>query len=156
LGRRSRKRAASPGRAAPAPRAGATAAPPRRRSRRGGEPPPAPWGKFPLVELCVLIALVLGVTGFVLWGHRGQVMVACAAALGSLAGLELSIREHFAGYRSHTTVLAATAAVLVLGIMFFARVGRSVMLPVAGGVFVGAFWALREAFRRRSGGFGFR
>ena len=34
-------------------------------------------------------------------------MLAAAAALGSLAGLEISLREHLAGYRSHTTVLAA-------------------------------------------------
>ena len=33
-------------------------------------------------------------------------MIAAGVALASLAGLELSIREHLAGYRSHSTVLA--------------------------------------------------
>ena len=36
-----------------------------------GERPTAPWGSFPLVELCVLIALVIGVAGFVTGGQRG-------------------------------------------------------------------------------------
>jgi hypothetical protein len=30
------------------------------------------------------------------------------------------------------------------------------MLPVGGLVFAAAFWLLREAFKRRSGGLGFR
>ena len=39
--------------------------------------------------------------------------------LCSLAGLELAIREHFAGYRSHTLVLAAVPAVAVLAVLFY-------------------------------------
>jgi hypothetical protein len=104
----------------------------------------------------VLLALVIGVAGFVTGGDRGGMMLAAAAALGSLAGLELAIREHFAGYRSHTTVLAAAPAVLVLGALFFAAAPRVVMLGAAIGVFATAYWALRELFKRRSGGYGFR
>jgi hypothetical protein len=108
------------------------------------------------VELCVLLALVIGVAGFVVWGEKGRIMLACAAALGSLAGLELSIREHFAGYRSHSTVLAGTLAVAALAVMFFARLPQAVLLVVGAAVFATAFWALREFFKRRSGGFGWR
>ena len=36
-------------------------------------------------------------------------LIGTGLALGSLAGLELSIREHFAGYRSHTLLLAGAA-----------------------------------------------
>jgi hypothetical protein len=130
--------------------------------RRGTrDRPPAPWGSFPLSELVVLVALVLGVIGFVnLDTHRGRVMVGAAMILGSLGGLEVSIREHFAGFRSHTTLLAGSTAVLAMAIVAF--VGRrslpAVAIAVAVGVlvFVLAFWGLREAFRRRSGGLGFR
>jgi hypothetical protein len=108
------------------------------------------------VELCVLLALIIGVAGFVVWGEKGRIMLACAAALGSLAGLELSIREHFAGYRSHSTVLAGTAGVAALAVLFFARAPQAVMLAVGAAVFATAFWALREVFKRRSGGFGWR
>ena len=145
-------------------RSAAATSTPRQRRRRGrptiDERPPAPWGKFPLVEIVVLLALILLPLSFVVGGTRGNVMLTAALALGSLAGLELSIREHFAGYRSHTTLLAGACAFASMAVVFFAGgrgdVSRALMIPVGGLVFLGAFWALREAFKRRSGGLGFR
>jgi hypothetical protein len=99
---------------------------------------------------------VIGVAGFVTGGRKGGVMLAAAAALGSLAGLEISIREHFAAYRSHTTLLAAAPAALTMGALFFARAPRGAMLGAGVFVFVTAFYLLRELFKRRSGGYGFR
>ena len=104
----------------------------------------------------MLLALVLGVVGFLAGGRDGKILIACAAVLGSLAGLELSLREHLAGFRSHSTVLAGGIAVMALAILFFAGVGQLIMLPVAAAVFATAFFALREVFKRRSGGVGFR
>lgn len=104
----------------------------------------------------MLVALVIGVVGFVTGGQRGALLLATAGALGSLAGLELSIREHFAGFRSHTTVLAAAVGVLALAVAFFARAPYAAMLAVGAAVFGVAFYLLREAFKRRSGGYGFR
>jgi hypothetical protein len=130
--------------------------------RRTREAPPAPWGSFPLTELVVLIALVFGVIGFIRFEtHSGKVMVAAAMVLGSLGGLEVSIREHFAGYRSHTTLLAASCAVgsMILISVIAGSAGIAVLGLVVGVgilVFVLAFWALRQAFIRRSGGLGFR
>jgi hypothetical protein len=47
-----------------------------------------------------------------------------------------------------------------MAVTFFAAgkgdAARALMLPVAGAVFLASFWLLREAFRRRSGGLGFR
>jgi hypothetical protein len=108
------------------------------------------------VELCVLLALVLGVLGFVEGGRRGFVLLGCAMVLGSLAGLELSIREHFAGYRSHSSVLAGAVAVASGAALWFAHVPQVAILPIAVAIFAAAFFAFREVFRRRSGGFGFR
>jgi hypothetical protein len=135
------------------------------RSRRRGratidERPPAPWGNFPLVEIAVLLAIVLFVAGLVVGGARGQIMLTGALALGSLAGLELSIREHFAGYRSHTTLIAAVFAFVAMAVTFFAAgkgdAARALILPVAGITFMASFYWLREVFKRRSGGLGFR
>jgi hypothetical protein len=127
------------------------------RRGRGREAPPAPWGAFPLVELVVLVALVLLVSGFFVSGTKGVTLIGAGIALASLAGLELSIREHFSGHKSHTTVLAGAVTVLVLGIGFYAIGWPSgVALLVAGLVFAAAFYAFREAFKRRSGGYGFR
>ena len=185
MGRRSRKRggpaegSGEPQGAAPAPRttraerdaararraeASASGRPerPRQRSaRRGtGERPPAPWGSFPLVELVMLLALVLGAVGLTVWGDRGRTMLAAAVALSCLVGLELSIREHFAGFRSHTTLLSGAAAIAATVVVFLiagpGRLTSAILLIVAALVFAIAFRILREVFRRRSGGLSFR
>jgi hypothetical protein len=70
--------------------------------------------------------------------------------------LELSIREHFAGYRSHSTVLSGAVAVAAGAGLWFAQVPQVAILPIAAAVFAAAFFAFREVFRRRSGGYGFR
>jgi hypothetical protein len=111
------------------------------------------------VELVVLLGIILLVTGFLVQGSRGLTMIAAGIALASLAGLELSIREHFAGYKSHSTVLAGAAAFVVLGLGFFLLPGgwpQAIGLMVGAVVFATAFYLLREAFKRRSGGLGWR
>jgi hypothetical protein len=179
MGKRSRKRAGvggaeldAPGRSSRAARDAARArraeavadgADPRPRRRPGRtsiqDRPPAPWGSFPLVELVVLLGIVLIVAGFIVRGSRGGVMLIAGLALGSLGGLELSIREHFGGFRSHTALLAGAVAALAMAIAFFAdRHGATpaLILPIGAIVFVGAFWLFRQAFARRSGGATFR
>ena len=84
-------------------------------------------------------------------------MIAVGLALGSLAGLELSIREHFAGYRSHTLVLSAAVGVPVFGALFVATKISPAICVAAGLVaFGGAAYLFASAFRRRSGGALFR
>jgi hypothetical protein len=136
------------------------AAPPSARPRRAGrqERPPAPWGSFPLVELCVLLAIVLLIAGFVVGTSRGATLVMAGLALGSLGGLELAIREHFAGFRSHTTLLAGAVAVFVgtLAAVAAGKILLPLLLGVAIVVFAAAFYVFRRAFRRRTGGVSFR
>src|SRR5215217_89054 len=108
MGRRSRKR----GNAVPAPaaaRAQGRAGPDAPR-RRGGRPlieerPKPPWHPVPLVELSVLVGIVLLVLGFVtgVETDRGRLALLCGLALASLAGLDTALREHFGGFRSHST-----------------------------------------------------
>jgi hypothetical protein len=121
------------------------------------EAPPAPWAPVPLVEICVLAGIVLIVVGLFSEGRRSGLLLACGVALAALAGLELSVREHFAGFRSHSTLLAGAAAVAT-AIPLFLLTGLSqvALVAIAVAVFTGAFAALRAAFRARSGGIGFR
>ena len=134
------------------PAAAKTPAAPRRRPAPGlDERPPAPWGSFPLVELVVLVAIVMLVGGLVIQGGRGPVMIGVGLVLGALAGLELSIREHFAGYRSHTLVLSGAVAVAVLGGLAFLTLWLPLALAAAFAAFALAAWGLTRAFRRRSG-----
>lgn len=101
-----------------------------------------------------MVAIVMLLGGLVIQGGRGPVMIGVGLLLGALAGLELSVREHFAGYRSHTLVLSSALGVAVLGALAFLT-GGSVWLPLALAaalaVFALAAWALTRAFRRRSG-----
>ena len=129
-------------------------APPRRaRYRNPDERPKAPWAPFPLVELVVLLALVLLIAGFAVRGHRGTVAIAAGLVLGTLAGLELSIREHFAGYRSHTALLAgATALAVLVGLtLLVPAIPVIVRLILALITFAAAARGLVRVFQRRSG-----
>jgi hypothetical protein len=126
--------------------------------RRPPDRPPAPWGRFPLIELCVLLGMGLLIAGFFVQGARGATMIAAGVALASLAGLELAIREHLAGYRSHSTVLAGVITVVALAVGYFVLPTKlfAVNVLIGAVVFGISFYALREVFKRRSGGFGFR
>jgi predicted ABC-type sugar transport system permease subunit len=75
------------------------------------------------------------------------------AGLASLAGLELTLREHYSGYRSHTAMLSAGIAVPVFSALLLATKLPTVIC-VAGALlaFGGAAWLFASAFRRRSGG----
>lgn len=145
-------------------RAEAVAAEQSGRSPRRGtrERPQAAWGSFPLTELVVLLAILLAIVGFFLRSERGTVMLVAGLVLGSLAGLELAAREHFAGYRSHTSLLAACAAFATGAVVVIALPGPISQAPMAVvgvaviAVFAVAFWLLRQAFKRRSGGLSFR
>ena len=153
--RQDRQRSASEGGAGGSPA-------PKRRSPPGRPPPP--WGSFPLSELVILVGLVLAVAGFVVGveGGRGRTMFIAGIVLGMLGGLETSVRDHFAGYRSHTTLLSgavAIAAIVVITLvlrLIAPGVPVVAMFAVGAVVFAAAFPLLRRTFQRRSGGLSFR
>ena len=126
--------------------------------RRGGidERPEAPWGSFPLIELAILIGIVMLVLGlFFVDGTRSVILIGFGLLLGSIGGLELSIREHFSGYASHTLLLAGVPAAVTLGILFYA--GPEGLPAIARAAIGAAVFALAAAllsreFSHRSGG----
>jgi hypothetical protein len=127
----------------------APAVPPRppRPARAERERPQAPWHPFPLVELAVLVGIVMIVVGFVSKDSaRGRTLLAFGLTLGALGGLDTTVREHFAGYRSHTFVLAGFPAVALAVILAVA--GAPAYIPPAAAVivFVAAFGALRRVW----------
>ena len=146
MGRRSRNRAPAP--AAPsAPRPAPLT----------DERPKAPWHPFPLVELCALVGIVLIVLGFLdLESDRGRLLLVLGMLLASLAGLDTAVREHFAGFRSHSTLLAGLPAVLSAAAVFFTRAPWIAVVGVGAAIFAGALVLFRKAFRRRAGGPSFR
>lgn len=121
---------------------------------RADERPPAPWGAFPLAELTVLagiIALVVGVAS------ANPTAIGVGVVLAALGGLEVSLREHLAGYRSHTTLLAGTLFVVVTGGLFYlAGLILAVCLAAGALAFAASFYLLRRAFQKASGGLSFK
>ena len=111
------------------------------------------WGSFPLTEIVIFIGVVLLAVGFFVPPPQGFVMIAVGLGLASLAGLELSIREHYAAYRSHTLLLSSAVGVPVFGALFVGTKLNPAVCVAAGLLaFGGAAWLFASAFRRRSGG----
>ena len=125
-----------------------------RRVSSSDERPPAPWGDAPLAELVILagiVSLAIGAIG----GHPTLIGVGVVCA--GLGGLEVAIREHFAGYRSHTTLLAGAAFVLTTGLVFYAANQiLAVALAIGALAFAITFYLARRAFQSASGGLSYR
>ena len=155
MGRRSRKRGESTRAERDAARRERAATPSARRAT--SDRPSAPWGSFPLSELVILLGLVL-----ILWGAArgsgGGQMLAAGLVIASLGGGELALREHLAGYRSHSSLIAGVAAFVAVTVVALGLGPVKVWVLVVLGVlvFAGTFYGMRELFKRRSGGLGFR
>jgi hypothetical protein len=161
-----KRRKRRPAGTGPRPKAGqrkqrAAVEPAARRTARD-ERPKGPWGSFPLTELTILVGLILLVVGFLRSDAVGTILIAAGITIAGLGGLELAIREHFAGYRSHSALLAfacavfSGGAVVALAVLVFGSVIPAIAIVVAAIVFYPAFQHFRRAFRRASGGFSYR
>jgi hypothetical protein len=114
-----------------------------------GERPPSPFGGVPVSE----IAIFAGLVAIVVWLIRGgTVTLIVGLAVLALGVVEVTAREHFSGYRSHTTLLAAIPSV-ALGIALVSIIGTDrrnrgpVLLAVALPVFALLVWFLRRRFQ---------
>jgi hypothetical protein len=120
-----------------------------------GERPRAPWHPLPLSELLIL----LGGIGTVVAVRRGEVETGGAALFASLAAvaigtLEVTLREHLSGYRSHVLILALLPTIIfhsavVLTLAAFIQVPRwatTAMLALDGALFAFLFKLLRARF----------
>ena len=77
--------------------------------------------------------------------------------LAGLGGLATAASEHFAGYRSHTTLLAGTVFILVVGGLFYlASLILAVCLGIGAVAFLVTFFFARRAFQKASGGLSFK
>lgn len=87
------------------------------------------------------IAVVVG------WLRGGGAAVWVGLGICFVAVLELTVREHFSGYRSHSTLLAAMAAVAAetaVALLVAPRVRAMLLLAV-----VPVFWLVFVLVRRR-------
>jgi hypothetical protein len=93
------------------PRADATEEPVGRPSRfevrDGVARPDAIWSPFPLTEIGMAVGLVIFLAGFASDGRRATWLLSVGVVVLAVVVGELCLREHFAGFRSHTLLLAA-------------------------------------------------
>ena len=124
----------------------------RRQSMLGvyGERPPAPFGGVPVAELAIFVGALGAAVGFFGHNHTALIVGAIVCALGVV---EFTAREHFSGYRSHATLLAAVPAVaiLIVAVAVFGaphqRTARVALLVAIVPVFGVLFAGLRKRFR---------
>jgi len=111
-----------------------------------GERPPSPFGGLPVSELLIFAGAVAVVVG---WIGNAKPALIVGLAVVALGVIEFTAREHFSGYRSHTTLLAGIPTVAVVAGVI-ATVGshttRGVVLGLAVPIFAGLFWVLRRSF----------
>jgi hypothetical protein len=111
-----------------------------------GERPPSPFGGLPVSELLILVGCVGAAVGYFAGGVTPLLVGLGVMALGVV---EFTAREHFSGYRSHTTLLAGIPAVgieVAVVLIVHSRNVRSIALFAVLAVFGGLFWVLRRAF----------
>jgi hypothetical protein len=122
----------------------------RQRARRQlgaeGERPQGLFGGMPVSEIAILAGLVGAVIGFATSNRAALVVGVVVCALGVC---EVTGREHFTGYRSHTSLLAGIPAVLV-GAGVAALIGdpknRAWVLAIVVPLYAILFFALRRQF----------
>jgi hypothetical protein len=103
-----------------------------------GERPQAPWHPLPLSELLILIGAIGSVVAFLRGiSGSGTLLIAAIAAV-AIGTVDVTLREHLSGYRSHTLLLvllpivAFHSAVVLVG-SAFTRLPRAVnvaLLPL--------------------------
>ena len=112
----------------------------------------------PLVVLMLLVGALAITAGIVLLvlgalnlsSDRGKLLLVMGMGLGSLGGLDTALREHLAGYRSHTTVIASLPAVTTAAAAYFAGVPWPLVVLAAAAVFAAVFWWMRRVFMRNA------
>lgn len=104
-----------------------------------GERPHAPWHPLPLSEGLILIGAIGTIIGFSRaksggFSSGGPTLIAglIAVALGTI---EVTLREHRSGYRSHTLILAllpviAFHSIVILALAAFTQVPRWINAPL--------------------------
>jgi hypothetical protein len=119
-----------------------------------GERPPAPWHPLPLSELLILVGAIGAAVGYARRpSHLSPTLLAGIAAV-VIGTVEVTLREHRSGYRSHTVMLALLPtivfhSVVALTVAAFTQVPRLLnvgLLVLDGALFAFLYKLLRARF----------
>ena len=105
---------------------------PQRKPRREiAERPPGLFGNWPLTELFIVAGIIVFAVGMSQGpSNGGQPRIIGGVVLCAIGVVEFTAREHFAGYRSHTLLLAGFPAAAVHGIVLLVAPKGSAFLYV--------------------------
>jgi hypothetical protein len=111
-----------------------------------GERPRGIFGPVPVSEFAILAGIITLIVGFAIGNPKTQEMGVLICALGVF---EVTGREHFSGFRSHTILLAFLPAVIV-EVLWAMTIGvpsqRILILVPPIPVFLFCFFLLRRRF----------
>lgn len=160
MGKRTRKRVSRPLGTSSPPAHAATvdeSPPPKRpRTQTGrrieGRPKP-PWHPIPVSEVALAAGLLVAGIGCLRGPDSGAIMIGAGILLATFGVVELCVREHFAGFRSHTLLLAFLPVVFahtILRLFVTDRYEGPVAILTDMGLFAALNLALLDRFRRAS------
>lgn len=78
-----------------------------------GKRPDPPWHPLPLSELLILIGAIGAVIGLSRGISHGVAPLIAGLAAVAIGTIEVTLREHLSGYRSHTIMLAVLPVIAV-------------------------------------------
>jgi hypothetical protein len=168
----SRKRRPSPRGASPAAVRDGPPASASRREVNAGRPadaqpadgrPRAPWHPLPLSELLIFVGAIGAVVAYLKGVEGNAVLLAAGIGAVVIGTVEVTLREHLGGFRSHTLMLAVIPAIVLHSAVVLAVVAvrgsaphwlSIALLPIDVAVVVVCFRLLRaryvDAHRRRT------
>ncbi len=119
-----------------------------------GGRPRAPWYPWPLSEILILVGAIGTIVGLRRGGSHGTAPLVAGLVAVGLGTFEVTVREHFSGYRSHAILLALLPVLVfhsavVLGYSKFGSVPALLtlgLLPLDAALFVFLFKLLRARF----------
>jgi hypothetical protein len=128
---------------------------PRARGAAGaGERPRPPWYPLPLSELLILVGAIATVIGLRRGVSNGSPALFAGLAAVMIGTVEVTLREHLSGYRSHALILALLPTIVfhsavALGVAAFTQVPtwlNVALLLLDGALFAFLFKLLRAHF----------
>ncbi len=119
-----------------------------------GERPQAPWHPLPLSELLILVGAIGTIVAITRGATNGGAALIASLAAVAIGTVEVTLREHLAGYRSHTLILSllptiAFHSAVILIVAAFVAVPRALttgMLVLDVALFAFLFKLLRARF----------
>jgi len=159
---RSRKRRPSPQGVREASPRGTPAARPSERAARAlgelkaaGERPRAPWHPLPLSELLIFVGAIGAVVAYLRGLEHNGALLGAAIGAVVIGTVEVTLREHLSGFRSHTIMLSVLPAIVfhsavVLAVLAIANRAPSwlsiALLPIDVALVVVCFKLLRARY----------